>query len=327
MAQSLISRRAVIALAGGALAAPMVHRAHAAQPLRVIVPFGAGGVTDVLGRLISPRLGELLQRTVLIENRPSASSIVGTQAVVNAQPNGDTILLADTTLPLLPVLHPELPFDIFKGLTPLGIPATGPTTLVVRASLNARTVKDVVELAKAEPGKLSYGTGSIGGTAHLAALLLQEVAGIRLNHVPYAGAGQAMNDLLGGHIDITFAAYAAVEGAIESKLVIPIATTGAERNPSAPELPTFVESGLPIVVLSHWGFYGPAGLDPTIVETLSGAIQRAAQDEKVKSDLIRLGYVPLGTNAARHAEILREEYEKWGGVMRRSERLQANEKR
>ncbi len=320
MKRPLVSRRKVMALAGGALFMPVV-RAQAARPLHLIVPFSAGGNTDVVARIIAPRVGELLDRTVVVENRPSASAIIGTQAVVNAAPDGDTILMVDTTLPVLPTLHEKLPFDIFKDLKPLGAAVSAPTTLVVRSSLKAQTVKDVIELARAEPGKLTFGTGSLGGTAHLAGLLMQEAAGIRMTHVPYAGAGQAMNDLLGGHLDTTFSAYAAVQGMIETKKVQAIATTGAERLPIAPDLPTFRESGLPqVVVAAHWCFYAPAGVDASLAKSLSETLMRATMDEKVKAELQKRGYVPVGANAEKHAEILREEYEKWGGVMRRAKK-------
>lgn len=320
MKRPLVSRRNVMALAGGALFMPVV-RARAARPLHLIVPFSAGGNTDVVARIIAPRAGELLGRTVVVENRPSASAIIGTQAVVNAAPDGDTILMVDTTLPVLPTLHEKLPFDIFKDLKPLSAAVSAPTTLVVRSTLKAQTVKDVIELARAEPGKLTFGTGSLGGTAHLAGLLMQEAAGIRMTHVPYAGAGQAMNDLLGGHLDTTFSAYAAVQGMIETKKVQAIATTGAERLTIAPDIPTFRESGLPqVVVAAYWCFYAPAGVDASLAKSLSETLMRATMDEKVKAELRKRGYVPVGANAEKHAEILREEYEKWGGVMRRAKK-------
>jgi tripartite-type tricarboxylate transporter receptor subunit TctC len=327
MTKRLLSRRTLIALASGAIAAPAI-RAYAAQPLRVIVPFSAGGNTDFVARIVSTRVSELLERPVIIENRPSASTITGTAAVVNAQPNGDTILLIDTTLALLPTLHGDLPFNIFKDLKPLGVACTAPTTLVARTSLNARTVKDVVDLARAQPGKLTFGTGSIGGTAHLAGLLMQEAADIRMTHVPYTGAGQAMNDLLGGHIDTTFTAYAALHGMIETKMVQAIATTGIERHPLAPNLPTFAESGYPgVVVITHWCFYAPTGVEAAVADSLGSALIRAVLDDKVKVELEKQGYVPVGADAAKHAEILREEYEKWGGIMRRASISPANEAR
>lgn len=302
---------------------PMAARAQAQQfpdrPIRLIVPFSAGGNTDVIARIIAPYVAERLGQPVVVENRPSASTVVGVEAVARARPDGYTLLAVDTTLPVLPTLHANLPFDIFRDLTPVSFAVSGPTTLIVRNSLPARTLQDVVALARAEPGKLSYATGSIGGTAHLAALLFQEDAKIRLLHVPYAGAGQAVNDLVAGHLDITFSAISAVQGLVEAGQLRAIATTGAERLSVAPDLPTFRESGLPgVVVAAHWGFYVTAGTPMPVLAKLSAAIREAVQVPAAKTELERRGYVILSTTAEEQARILREEYEKWGGVMRRA---------
>lgn len=257
-------------------------------------------------------------RVVVVENRPSTSTVVGTEAVARARPDGYTLLAVDTTLPVLPTPQPNLPFDIFQDLAPVSSAVAGPTTLVLRRSITARSLGDVAALARAEPGRLTYATGSIGGTGRLAALLLQE-AGIRLTHVPYAGAGQAMNDLVSGHLDITFSTLSAVRGLLDAGSVRAIATSGAERLPVAPDLPTFRESGLPgVVVSAHWGFYATGGTAAPILDRLTVAFVAAVQDPATRAELQRRGYVVLGTNAGEQARILREEHEKWGGVVRRA---------
>ncbi|HEY4252396.1 MAG TPA: tripartite tricarboxylate transporter substrate-binding protein [Roseomonas sp.] len=318
MTKLLLPRRTAAMAAVGLLAAPAL-RAQSGRPIRLVIPFSAGGNTDVVARVIAPRASEILGQTVVVENRPSASAVVGTEVVARARPDGATLLMIDTTLPVLPTLHPQLPFDIFRDLTPLGAAVTAPTTLVVGSAMPARTLQEVVDRARAAPGRLTYATGSLGGTAHLAGLLMQEAASIRLTHVPYAGAGQALNDLVGGRLDITFSALSAVQGLMDTGLLRAIATTGAERLPIAPDLPTFVEGGLPqVVVVAHWCFYAPGGTPAAIADPLSDALMRATRDAATKADLERRGYVVVATSAAEHARILREEYEKWGGVMRRS---------
>lgn len=289
------------------------------RPIRVVVPFSAGGNTDAVARVIAPGVAARLGQPVVVENRPSAATVVGIEAVARARPDGYTLLAVDTTMPVLPTLHSDLPFDIFRDVTPISFVVAGPTTLVVRASMPARTLQDVIALAKASPGRLTYATGSIGGTAHLAALLFQEEAGISMTHVPYAGAGQAMTDLVGGHLDITFSALNAVQGLVDSGSVRAIATSGAERLPIAPNLPTFRESGLPgVVVSAHWGIYATGGTPAPIVERLNAAFVAAVRDGAIRAELERRGYVVLGTTATEQARLLREEYEKWGAVMRRA---------
>jgi len=318
MPRLLLSRRTLVVSAGAVLAAPAA-RAQAARTIRLVVPFSAGGNTDVVARIVAPRASEMLGQTVVVENRPSASAVVGTEFVARARPDGSTILMIDTTLPVLPTLHPQLPFDIFRDLTPLGVAVSAPTTLIIGSALPARTLQDVIARARAEPGRLTYATGSLGGTAHLAGLLMQEAAGIRMTHAPYAGAGQALNDLVAGHLHMTFSAYAAVQGLLEGGRLHAIATTGAERLSIAPNLPTFRESGLPdVVVAAHWCFYGPAGMEAPLAETLGSTLIRATLHDTTKAELERRGYVMVGANATAHARILREEYEKWGGVMRRA---------
>jgi tripartite-type tricarboxylate transporter receptor subunit TctC len=315
MAASL-TRRA--ALAAGLLAAPAV-RAQQRRPIRLIVPFSAGGNTDAVARLVAPRVAEILGAPVAVENRPSASTIVGVEAVARAQPDGTTLLICDTTFAVLPTLHPTLPFDIFRDFSTIGVIAAAPTTLVVRRELPARNLQEFIALARAQPGTISYATGSIGGTAHLAALLLQEAAQIRLNFIPYAGAGQAANDLVAGHLDVNFSALNAVLGLMQAGNIRALATSAADRQALAPEVPTIREQGLPDVVVSaHWGLYAPTGTPTPVIQSLSEVFRRAANEEPVRGELVRRGYTLLNADPAEHARILREEFEKWGGVMRRA---------
>ena len=313
-----LTRRAALTGLATSLAAPAAH-AQPRRTIRLIVPFSTGGNTDVLARIVAPRAAEMLGQTIVVENRPSASAIVGVEAVVRAQPDGTTLLICDTTLSVMPTLYAQLPFDIFRDLMPMAAVASAPTTLVVRRSLAAQNLQEFIALARTEPGRLSYATGAIGGTAHLAALLLQEATGIRLNHVPYSGAGQATNDLVAGHLDVNFSALNAVLGLIEAGTIRALATSGAERQAMAPTIPTFRESGLPdVVVAAHWGLYAPAGTPAGMVETLGDAFLRAARHDAVRPELERRGYALVDANAAAHARILREEFEKWGGIMRRA---------
>lgn len=319
----MATRRTTILAAAGTLAAPAL-RAQSRRVIRLIVPFSAGGNTDALARIVSPRVGEILDATIAVENRPSAAAVVGVEAVVRAPPDGNTLLICDTTLAVMPTLNASLPFDIFRDLVPMASIASAPTTLVVRANLPAQDLAGFIALAKAQPEKISYATGSIGGTAHLAALLLQEKAGIRLNFIPYSGAGQAATDLVAGHLDVNFSALQAVIGLIRGGQIRALATSGAERQALAPEIPTFRESGLPdVVVAAHWGLYAPAGTPPALVQAIGGAYLRAIAEDAVRAEVEKRGYALVNADAARHARILREEYETWGAVMRRAGGLPA----
>jgi tripartite-type tricarboxylate transporter receptor subunit TctC len=314
-------RRAVLAASLATLGAAATGHAQdfPTRPVRLVVPFSAGGNTDAIARVIGPKVGEALGQTLVVENRPSQSGVVGADVVARATPDGYTLLIHDTTFPVSPTLNRGLPHDIFKDFVPVGNVAGAPTTLVVRSGLPARTLAEVVALAKARPGALSYATGSVGGTAHLAALLFEEAAGIKLNHVPYAGAGQAMNDLVGGHIDITFSALNAVRGLVDDGKVRAIATTAADRLPAMPSLPTFRESGLPEVVVSaHWGIYTAAGTPAPVVAKLNAAFRAATESPEIRAELERRGYVAISNTPEEHARILREEFEKWGAIIRRA---------
>ena len=299
------------------LAAPALARAQD-RSVRLVVPFGAGGNTDAIARVLAPRLAELLGQPVVVENRPSASGVIGAEYVSRAAPDGQTFMMHDTTFPVMPSLHKRLPFDVETGFTLLGCQAAGPTTMVVRANLPAQNLREVVALARANPGTVSYATGSTGGTAHLAGLLLEQVAGIRLNHLAYAGAGQAMNDLAGGHIDMTFSALSSVQSLVESGKVRAIATSGAERLPTAPNLPTFRESGVDVVVSANWCSYAPAGTPPAAAARLAEALASAIATPAINAELTRRGFVPLHIPASGHAASLHAEVTQWGAVIRRA---------
>jgi tripartite-type tricarboxylate transporter receptor subunit TctC len=318
-AGTLAMNRRKLALTTGMLLAAPALRAQTRRLIRLIVPFSAGGNTDALARIVAPRAGELLDATIAVENRPSASAVVGVEAVVRAAPDGNTLLICDTTLPVMPTLNASLPFDIFRDLETIASIASAPTTLVVRAGLPARDLRAFIALAKAEPERISYATGSVGGTAHIAALLLQEQAGIRMTFVPYSGAGQAATDLVAGHLDVNFSALQAVLGLIRGGQIRALATSGAERQAMAPEIPTFRESGLPdLVVAAHWGLYAPAGTPAATIQAIGAAFRRAIAEDAIRAEVEKRGYALVGADAAEHARILRLENQKWGDVMRRA---------
>ena len=307
-----LSATFVIASSGVAQAQDYPNR-----PVRLIVPFSAGGNTDALARIIGPKVGEILGQTIVVENRPSVSGVIGADVVAKAKPDGYTLLIHDTTFAVAPTLQAQIPWKI-EDFAPIAHVAGAPTTLIVNASLPANNVKEVIALAKAKPGELTYSAGSIGGTAHLAGVLFEEVAGVKMNFIPYDGAGRALNDLLGGHLDITYSAINAVKGHLEAGKLKAIASSGAERLPAAPNVPTFKEQGIDVVVSANWGVYAPAGTAPDVIAKLNDAFVRAVKTPEVAKELESRGYVVLGTTPEQHAKTLREEVDRWGALIRRA---------
>lgn len=307
-----------------ALAAALVSAAttggaaqdYPVRPIRVVVPFGAGGGTDNLARIIEAHVSGALGQRLVIDNRPGGGSIIGSELVAKAEPDGYTLLMTDSSISINPGLYRSLPFDALKDFVPVSLLATAPVILVAHPHVKAGTVQEFVALAKAHPGALNYASGGNGSSTHLAGELLKLVAGIDVVHVPYKGTGPAMNDLLGGHVDVMFSGISSARPHIEAGTLRALAVTGDERSTALPDVPTFREASLAGVAAStYWGVLAPKGTPRAIVDRLSAAFAAAVRDPQIVKRIEPLGYLPIGGTPADYAQNLAAETTKWGEVI------------
>ena len=257
---------------------------YPARPIRLIVPFGAGGGTDNLARIIEPHVSKALGQSIIIDNRPGGGSVIGTDAVVKSPPDGYTLVMTDSSIAVNPSLMKSMPYDTLKDLEPVTLLATAPVILVAHPKVPARTLKDFVALAKAQPGKLNYASGGNGSSTHLGGELLKLVAGINVVHVPYKGAGPAMNDLIGGHVDVMFSGISSARPYLEAGTLRALAVTREKRNPAVPDVPTFAEVGFADVTAStYWGVLAPKGTPKEAIDRLSAEFAKALSDPEIVS--------------------------------------------
>jgi tripartite-type tricarboxylate transporter receptor subunit TctC len=286
------------------------------RPIRMIVPFGAGGGTDNLARIIEPLVSKALGQPLVIENRPGGGSMIGMDMVAKAEPNGYTIVMTDTSIALNPSLQKNMPYNTLKDFEPVSLLATAPVILVAHPKVPANTIQEFVALAKTKPGQLNYASGGNGASTHLGGELLNLVAGIKVVHVPYKGTGPAMNDLIGGHIDVMISGISSARPHLDAGALRGYAVTGDERNSAVPNVPTFKEVGLGGVTAStYWGVLAPRSTPKVIIDRLSAEFAKAIKDPAVVSRIADLGYLPIGGTAADYAVNIKSEIDKWGEVI------------
>jgi tripartite-type tricarboxylate transporter receptor subunit TctC len=298
-----MQRRSLIAagMAGGSLLAlPLAVRAQAAwpsKPIRLIVPFSPGGVTDTSGRVVAEKLGALLGQQIIVDNRPGASGNIGTQAVANAEPDGYTLVLGyDGTLVINPHLQ-KVPFDPVKDFAPIGKIGDATLIIVVNPKLPVRNYAELVAYAKSLPGGLSYGSAGTGSTPHLAGELLKQRTGIPLTHIPYKGGGQAMGDAVGGTLPMLFTAVAGALPFLRNNQLRAIAVSSAQRAPSLPDVPTLVEAGVKDFVFDSWvGLLAPARTPRAIVDQVNKGLLTVLGAPEMRERLQTLGIVPVTPN-------------------------------
>ena len=319
---SLRSRTAGIALLIAAPAAfaqvppPASGQPYPVKPVRIVVPFAPGGGTDILTRIILPKLNETLKQQLIVDNRPGAGSQIGTEAVAKAAPDGYTLLMVDTAFMTNPSLYSKLAYSE-KDFAPVALAATAPVIMIVHASVPVRTVKELVALARAQPGALNFASGGPGSSTHLGVELLKYVAKIDLVHIPYKGTGPAVADVLGGQVTMMFAGISSVKQHVEAGRLRAIAVTGERRSPAMPKVPTFGEAGMRAVdASSYWGMLAPARTPPDIVARLSTAMTQVLNLPDVRDKLVELGFDPIGGNPTQYAALLAKENDKWAKVIR-----------
>jgi tripartite-type tricarboxylate transporter receptor subunit TctC len=295
---------------------PAVAQSYPSRPIRLIVGFAAGGPTDVLARIIGGKMSEILGQQVVIENRTGASGNIATQYVVRAPNDGYTILMGANSNAVNESLFKNLGFNFANDLVPVAPLAEAPTVLVVHPSLEVKSVKDLIDLAKAKPSEIMYATAGKGTTTHLAGELFNLMAGVKLTAVPYKGSGETTKDLLSGQIKVMFSPVPPVKQLIEDGSLRGVASTGPRRSAVVPNLPTVAETGLKDFDMRMWfGLMAPLGTSDEIVDRLSKAAAEAVQSESVKDALAKQGYDPLGGTRQQFGTFIKDEIDKWGKVV------------
>ena len=300
------------------LATAHAQTAYPNRPIRMIVPFTAGGPTDVAGRTIAPRLSEYLGQSIIIENRGGVGGATGTEFVAKSVPDGYTLLLGSIGgLAVSPSLNPKLGYNTLRDLAPVSQIVNVAYILTLHPSVPAKSVKELIALAKARPGKLNYGTGGAGTGPHLAGELLNMMAGVSIVHVPYKGTGPALTALLSGEIDLTFDNLLIVLPQIKAGRVRPIAATGSQRSKLMPELPTIAESGLAGFSATGWyGVMAPAAAPKEIVAKLNTEITRTLRAPDVSERLNSMAAEPTPGTPDQFGALIRSEIEKWAKVVK-----------
>lgn len=317
-------RRRLLALCGGALvlglAAPgaFAQSAWPTRPVTLVVPFPPGGGTDTGTRILGEQLARRWGQPVLIENKSGAAGAIGADLVAKAKPDGHTLLMGNIgTQAINPSLYPRLPYDPDKAFMPVSLVAELPLALMVHPGVPARTVAELVALAKSRPGQLSYSSSGAGGGPHLAAEMFKDATGTFILHVPYRGGGPAVNDLLAGHVQMSFMTAFEASGHIKSGKLRALAVTSDRRVGALPEVPTLAETAIPQFNSISWiGLLAPAGTPQELVDRISADVRAAVEVDEVRSRLTALGAVPVGSSPADFRKLIEHDRQRYAQIIR-----------
>jgi tripartite-type tricarboxylate transporter receptor subunit TctC len=302
----------IVACGLATLFADVFAQAFPNRPVRVVNPAAPGGNSDVFFRLLQPKMTEVLGQQLVIDYRVGAGGTIGGEMVARSQPDGYTTGLMAASFVINPAMIKKMPFNTLKDFTPLGLIVDVPSGLVVHPSLPVRNLKEFINLAKKRPGELFYSTSGRGTVGHLSGELLNSMAGTKLVHVPYKGAGPAVIDLVAGQVQLQFASMPLLTGYISAGRLRLIAQTGAKRSEFAQDIPTMEEAGLPgFVVRSGFSFVGPAGLPRPVADKMNLAMVTAVKDAENRKTLIKLGADPIGSSIEEHDAFIKSEIAKW----------------
>lgn len=302
---------------GSAQAAQPARNAYPERPIRLLIAQAPGGNADIIARALAEALGERLGQTIVADNRPGASGIIATETAARATPDGYTLLLVPSSFGVNPAANRKLPYDQLRDLAPITLVASAPNVLVVGPALPIKSVADLVKAAKANPGKLTYGSSGNLGSPHLAGELFELMTGTDMVHVPYKGAATAMLDLMAGRISMSFASLPSAISHIRSGRLTAIAVTSEKRFPLTPELPTVAESGLPGFETTAWqGLIAPARTPPAIIRRLNSEAVHVLTQPAMRERIIQNGAVPIASTPEELWDFARKQIEKWGKVIK-----------
>ena len=311
---------AVLGMAGAMLACcAQAQPDYPAKPVRIVIPIAAGGGTDIVGRMVAQKLTQAFGQQFIVDNRPGAGGIIGSDAVAKAAPDGYTVLLTPTSHTINPGIYAKLPYDTIRDFAPVALLVSVTTVFVAHPSLPARTVNEVVALAKAQPGQLSFGSAGNGHLFHLTGELFKTAAKIDMVHVPYKGGAPAIASLVSGEVSLLFETMLALQPFIEAKRVRPIAVASAQRSPLLPGVPTFVESGYPAIVASNWyAMFAPAAAPRAAIARLNAEIGRALNAPDMRERLHAQGTEVVAGSPEQLSEFVKSELTKWSAAAKAS---------
>ena len=298
-------------------AAPLCAQAYPNRPIRFIFPFPPGGPTDILGRLIGQRLAERLGQPVVPENKPGAGANIGLEIGAKAKPDGYTITLASPSLAISPTLYKKLNYDSVKDFAPIALVAEIPNVLLVPSSSPIKNLKELIAYAKANPGKLNFGSGGIGTSNHLASELLKTLAKVNIVHVPYKGSNQALIGMMGGEVGMVVVGIPPSQGQIKAGKVRALAVLSEERLPAFPGIPTAKEAGIDNFEVTTWyGILAPAGTPREIITRLNAELTKIVASADIKEKMQAAGFEPMTSSPEKFAEFVKTEIVRWGNVIK-----------
>lgn len=309
----------LLGVAAGAYATSAYPQTYPTKPIRFIVPFPPGGGNDIVGRIVAQRLAEALGQSIVVDNRGGAGGTIGTDLAAKAPPDGQTMLINNISLAVNATLFPKLPYDTLKDLAPVMMIGRQPNILVVHPSVPAKTVKELLALARAKPRQLNYGSGGVGTASHLSTELLKLMAKVDLVHVPYKGLGPALTDLMGGQVQLIISTMASALPQIKAGKLRPLAVTTAQRSVFFPEVPTMDEAGVRGYEFNTWyGLLVPSGTPRAIIDRLNKETTKVLESPAVKEQFAPQGLEAAPTSPEEFGAYLKSEVEKWGKVVRAS---------
>jgi tripartite-type tricarboxylate transporter receptor subunit TctC len=289
------------------------------RPIRLIVPFAAGGTVNIIARIVGARLSEIAGSKVVVDNRGGAGGIVGTEMAAQAPGDGYTLLIHSGSITYDPSLHDKLPYDTVKDLAPVAMIGTTPNLLVVPPSFSARSAHDLIRMAREKPGSITYATGGFGSSSHLAVALFSLLSGAEFNHVPYKGAGPALADVVAGHIDFTVATMPGAIQQVRSSSLRALGISSLTRSPELPDVPTIAETGLPGYEYVAWfGVFAPGTTRPELVARINALLREAVDSPDMRDRLRLQGVEPQILSPDQFREKVKSEIERWGRVIEKS---------
>jgi tripartite-type tricarboxylate transporter receptor subunit TctC len=306
-------------LAASCFSAAALAQPYPSRPVRIVVPFPPGGGGDVLMRPLVRKLSDLLGQQVVIDNRPGANGNIGADYVAKSAPDGYTLLLGNSSLPISVSLYKQMSFDPTRDLTMIGLMSITPSALVAHPSVPARNIVELVALARSRPGKLNFASAGSGSTPHLALEMFKSMAGVDMVHVPYKGGGPAVAGVLGGEVDVLVTNISTILPQVRAGKLNALGVTSARRSPILPDVPTIAESGLPGYEVKTWyGLMGPAGLPADIVARLNAAITAAVNAPEMREQLVAMGYEPESSTPQALRDLMRDDIAIWSKVVKSS---------